>query len=808
MPVKTLELLEWSRLTQHLSTFAATKLGSLVTQRLVPPPTLDESQNLLKQTQEMAELESSQGSLSFEGVQDISASLERCARQGVLSGLELLHIATTLSAARQLRRAIDRSPTLVSLNTLVADLRTYPELEQEIHHAIDDQGEVTDRASEKLRIIRDRQQQNRQQVQRILQSILQRKASALQELLITQRGDRFVIPVKAAQKDAIPGIVHDASASGVTLYIEPQATVNFNNQLRQLARQEQEESERVRRILSEKVAAVQPELESLLDVVTQLDLAVARARYSYWLGGNIPTFIDRNHRAINLRQLRHPLLYWQEKHEQGAAVVPIDVVIPPHVKTVAVTGPNTGGKTVMLKNLGLAVLMAKAGLYIPAKDPVEIPWFDQVLADIGDEQSLQQSLSTFSGHIRRIQSMVEILTPGTLVLLDEVGAGTDPSEGTALAIALLKYLTEHTQLTIATTHFGELKTLKYQDSRFENASVEFDDVTLSPTYRLLWGIPGRSNALVIAKRLGLRSEIIQAAQQAIHHHNTDLNAVIADLETQRRNQEQKNKEAEHLLRHTEFLHRELTQKAAELKERERSLRQQQEQSVQAEIQAAKAEIAKVIRTLQRGPQTAQAAQRATQALGSLGAGTGVTAPQPQPQPQVQAYRPQVGDRIRIPRLGNTAEVISPATETGELTVRLGLMKLTVQLDEVESLTGEKAAPVAKTRPPSKPPSSTPSTSPSSPPPVEVNAGMNKAPEIRTSQNTLDIRGQRVSDAEILLDNAIASAQETLWIIHGHGTGKLRQGVQDYLSRHPRVESFDFAAQTDGGRGVTVARCRT
>ncbi|MCG9892381.1 MAG: endonuclease MutS2 [Thermosynechococcaceae cyanobacterium MS004] len=806
MPVKTLELLEWSRLTQHLSTFAATKLGSLVTQRLVPPPTLDESQNLLKQTQEMAELESSQGSLSFEGVQDISASLDRCARQGVLSGLELLHIATTLSAARQLRRAIDRSPTLVSLNTLVADLRTYPELEQEIHHAIDDQGEVTDRASEKLRIIRDRQQQNRQQVQRILQSILQRKASALQELLITQRGDRFVIPVKAAQKDAIPGIVHDASASGVTLYIEPQATVNFNNQLRQLARQEQEESERVRRILSEKVAAVQPELESLLDVVTQLDLAVARARYSYWLGGNIPTFIDRNHQAINLRQLRHPLLYWQEKHEQGAAVVPIDVVIPPHVKTVAVTGPNTGGKTVMLKNLGLAVLMAKAGLYIPAKDPVEIPWFDQVLADIGDEQSLQQSLSTFSGHIRRIQSMVEILTPGTLVLLDEVGAGTDPSEGTALAIALLKYLTEHTQLTIATTHFGELKTLKYQDSRFENASVEFDDVTLSPTYRLLWGIPGRSNALVIAERLGLRSEIIQAAQQAIHHHNADLNAVIADLETQRRNQEQKNKEAEHLLRHTEFLHRELTQKAAELKERERSLRQQQEQSVQAEIQAAKAEIAKVIRTLQQGPQTAQAAQRATQALGSLGAGTGVTAPQP--QPQVQAYRPQVGDRIRIPRLGNTAEVISPATETGELTVRLGLMKLTVQLDEVESLTGEKAAPVAKTRPPSKPPSTTPSPSPSSPPPVEVNAGMNKGPEIRTSQNTLDIRGQRVSDAEILLDNAIASAQETLWIIHGHGTGKLRQGVQDYLSRHPRVESFDFAAQTDGGRGVTVARCRT
>jgi DNA mismatch repair protein MutS2 len=788
MPVKTLELLEWPRLTHHLSTFAATKLGSLVTQRLIPPDSLQESQQLLQETQEMVELESQLlSSLSFDGVQDISASLERCVRQGVLSGIELLHIATTLSAARQLRRGIDRFPDLVRLNTLVADLRTFPELEQEIHYCIDDRGEVTDRASEKLATIRDRQQQNRQQVQRILQSILQRKAGALQELLITQRADRFVIPVKAAQKDAIPGIVHDASASGVTLYIEPQSTINFNNQLRQLARREQEESERIRRVLSEKVAAVQPELEVLIDIVTQLDLAVARARYSVWLGGNRPTFINREHQTMTLRQLRHPLLFWQQQHEQGAEVVPIDVVIQPHLKVVAVTGPNTGGKTVMLKNLGLAVLMAQAGLFVPAKDPVEIPWFDRVLADIGDEQSLQQSLSTFSGHIRRIQSMVEILTPGTLVLLDEVGAGTDPSEGTALAIALLKYLADHTQLTVATTHFGELKTLKYQDSRFENASVEFNDVTLSPTYRLLWGIPGRSNALVIAERLGLRTEIIRQAQDAIHHQNADLNEVIADLETQRRNQESKNKDAEHLLRHTEFLHRELERKSAELKERERSLRQQQEQTIQAEIQAAKAEIAKVIRTLQQGPQTAQAARRATQTLEGLGTQALATVPK---QVAPKGYRPQVGDRIRIPRLGSTADVISPVTEDGELTVRLGLMKLTVQLAEVESLSGEKAEPTVKTKP--------------APPPQEAP----KPLEIRTSQNTLDIRGQRVPDAEVVLENAIANARGPLWIIHGHGTGKLRHGVQEFLSRHPRVERFEFAEQTDGGSGVTVAYCRS
>ena len=649
MPAKTLDLLEWPRLTYHLSTFTMTKLGSLVTQQLTPPQSLLESQRLLTQTQEVVELESRTGSLSFDGVQDISGSLERAGRHGILSGLELLNIATTLSAARQLRRIVDKFPELVSINDLVSGLRTFPELEKEIHHCLDDHGDVEDRASDKIAEIRDRLRQTRQKVQQILQSILQRKGGALQELLITQRSDRSVLPVKAAQKDAVPGIVHDSSASGVTLYIEPQSTVSLNNLIRQLTRQEQVESERIRQMLTEKVAAVLPELELLLDIVTQLDLAVARARYSLWINGNPPTFIDRTHQSISLRRLYHPLLLWQQKHEQGADVVPIDVVIRPETIVVAITGPNTGGKTVTLKNLGLAVLMAKAGLFVPAKEPVELPWFDQVLADIGDEQSLQQNLSTFSGHIRRIQTMVETLTPSSLVLLDEVGAGTDPSEGTALAIALLRYLADHAQLTIATTHFGELKTLKYQDPRFENASVEFNDETLAPTYRLLWGIPGRSNALAIAQRLGLRIEIVESAQSTIHNDNSDLNEVIADLEKQRRTQEEKNKAAGHLLKHAESLHRELEQKTAELKARERELKQQQEADVQVAIQSAKSEIAQVIRTLQRGPQTAQAAQHATQTLGGVAQQALPSAAKKATVPK--GFMPKVGDRLRIPKLG-------------------------------------------------------------------------------------------------------------------------------------------------------------
>jgi DNA mismatch repair protein MutS2 len=833
--VDTLELLEWSRLCQHLSTFAATKLGAIAARSLKLPTNRDKSLELLAQTEEVYELETrlSQG-LSFEGVQDIGEALERAVRGGVLSGEELLAIATTLAGARNLRRAIDEHEDLTTLNQLVADLRTYPELEQEIHRCIDERGQVMDRASAKLAGIREQQRTLRDRVYDILQNLLQRKANAVQELLITQRADRFVIPVKAQQKDAIPGIVHDTSTSGATLYIEPQATVPLNNQLRQLQRQEEAEELAIRQALTDQVAAVHDDLERLLAIATSLDLATARARYSLWLGANPPRFIAWGTAAkpagldsgpspispepITLRQLRHPLLVWQHQHEQGSPVVPIDVVIQPQIRVVAITGPNTGGKTVTLKTLGLAVLMAKVGLFVPAKEPVELPWFDQVLADIGDEQSLQQSLSTFSGHIRRIVRILEALdhpsfsdptpesdsqpftddpattsplsvSPISLVLLDEVGAGTDPTEGSALAIALLQYLADHAGLTVATTHFGELKALKYQDARFENASVEFDDVSLSPTYRLLWGIPGRSNALAIALRLGLDAAIVAAAQTQVGGAQ-DVNQVIAGLEAQRRRQESKSQEAAQLLEQAEQLHRQVSQKAAALKAREQDLQLAQEQAIQEAIAQAKQEIASVIRHLQQGPMTAQAAQQATAELGQI-AERRLPSRQAQPKPK-PGFRPQVGDRVRIPRLGQTAEVLTAPNEDDEITVRFGLMKMTVSLTDIESLQGEKAV---ISQPPPQPVEAPPPPPVSAPPPL-----------IRTSRNTLDIRGSRVADAEPLIERAISQAHATgsLWIIHGHGTGKLRQGVHDFLQHHPLVERFELAPREAGGAGVTIA----
>ncbi|MDF5730238.1 MAG: endonuclease MutS2, partial [Rhizonema sp. PD38] len=851
-----LELLEWHRLCQHLSTFAATKLGLIAACHLPIPNSQRESEQLLAQTKEVYQLETRLTTgLSFEGIQDIGDSLERAELQGVLAGDELLAIATTLAGTRNLRRIIDNQPDLLILNQLIADLRTYPELEQEIHRCIDERGQVSDRASPTLSGIRDSMGQLRYQITRKLQGILQRQAGAVQEQLITQRGDRYVLPVKAPQKDAIPGIVHDTSTSGATLYIEPNAIVPLGNQLRQLVRREQVEEEAIRRLLTQQVAAVKSDLERLLAIATTLDLTTAKARYSLWLKANPPRFIDwEKNESITLRQLHHPLLVWQCQHEQGQPVIPVDLLIQPHIRVVTITGPNTGGKTVTLKTLGLAALMAKVGLFVPAREPVEIPWFDSVLADIGDEQSLQQSLSTFSGHIRRISRILNALdrdgerdlraigqalvavgedsesslvtpqrslgepqqatssslvipddstllgsigrTPHSLVLLDEVGAGTDPVEGSALAIALLKYLSEHAQLTIATTHFGELKALKYDDQRFENASVEFNESTLSPTYRLLWGIPGRSNALTIARRLGLKREVVEQAKTNVGGATDEVNQVIAGLEAQRRRQETKAAKAQELLQQAEKLYKEVSEKATSLQERESALRASQEIAIQQVIAQAKGEVASVIRRLQQGTPSAQNAQQATNALNQI---SEQFIPQAPPKPKI-GFVPKVGDRVSIPKLGQTAEVLTASNEDGEITVRFGLMKMTVKLNDVESLDGRKPEFVKEQKSRATDEQRGRAESKTMPPPQS-------SPAIRTSKNTVDLRGRRVADAELVLDKAISEATGPIWIIHGHGTGKLRQGIHVFLQQHPQVNRYEAAEPADGGTGVTIAHIK-
>ena len=802
---ETLNLLEWERLGQHLATFTATKMGAIAARNLPIPTSLADSKELLAQTQEIYGLEQNlEIRWTFEGITDVGDSLKRATLKGILSGKELLNIATTLAGMRRLRRIIDDCEELPVLKELVADIRTYPELEKAIHHCIDEAGKVTDRASPKLESIRHNLKEVRDRIYQKLQNIIQQKGGAIQEPVITQRGDRFVIPVKAGQKEQIPGITHDTSGTGGTFYIEPNSVVQMGNKRRQYLRQEEREEETILRQLTEKIAEVAEDLEYLLAIAMVLDLATARARYSFWLGANPPRFIQ-DKETITLRQLHHPLLVWQEKHEQGSPVIPINVQIKPDIRVIAITGPNTGGKTVTLKTLGLAALMAKVGLFVPAKEPVEIPWFEKILADIGDEQSIEQNLSTFSGHIRRIVRILEALEQATLspetrpptptpslILLDEVGAGTDPAEGSALAMALLNRLADQARLTIATTHYGELKALKYEDSRFENASVEFDDRTLSPTYRLLWGIPGRSNALSIAQRLGLDVDVIDEAKTRIGGLSQDVNDVIAGLEAQRRKQEEKAQEAQKLLQQTEKFYGEVTQKATALQEREQDLKRYQELEVQKAIADAKEEIAKVIRNLQKGNKSSQNAQKATEAINNIS--------QRQLPKKVKpkvSYQPKVGEKIRLSNLGQTAEVLEVSAEDEEVMVRFGLMKMTVAFRDIESLDGQKIETKVKEKKQAVTP---PPPQPSKPKDV---------PTIRTSKNTIDIRGSRVAEAEADLENAIAQATDSgiLWIIHGKGTGKLRQGVHEFLKRHPQIAKFELAPQKEGGSGVTLAHFR-
>lgn len=684
----TLELLEWQKLCRQVGSFAASKLGARA--ELEIGASFDQSMALLSLTREVYGLdEQLAGGISLEGVEDISGAIARSSKGGMLDPRELWQVATTLAGARNLRRQIDNAQNCDALKLMVQELRTYPELEQQIYQAIDEGGTVLDRASEKLANYRASMRQVRQQVLAGLQNLIQRKSNALQENIITQRSDRYVLAVKATHKDQIPGIVHDASASGLTIFVEPNGVVNGNNRLRQLERYEQTEVERILQGLSDRVREVSGDLERLLQVLTEIDLAIARARYGYWLKAQPPQLFDPCHDdsgATQLRQLRHPLLVWQEQREQGRAVVPITVKIEPITKVVVITGPNTGGKTATLKTVGLVALMAKAGMFVPAAEPVALPWFDQVLADIGDEQSLEQNLSTFSGHIRRIGGILAIATASSLVLLDEVGAGTDPTEGTAIAIALLEYLTTRVRLTIATTHFGELKMLKYKHEEFENASVEFDDLALAPTYRLLWGIPGRSNALAIARRLGLSEEILQPAQAHLGFGSIETNRLIAELENQRRQQHLATEKAVELLRDTERLHQEILEKSASLRSQYQELRHHQEQEILAAIAQAKKEIARVIRKLQAGDGSAGSAQWAEQRMGEIGK---LHLPSAQKTPPttgaIAPYQPQVGDRVRIIKLDKIGVVSSAPTSNGEIGLRLGQIKMSVHQSEVEKV---------------------------------------------------------------------------------------------------------------------------
>jgi DNA mismatch repair protein MutS2 len=803
---EALTLLEWPRLAGHVASFASTAAGRRCCEVLPLGASLAESRRLLAETSELLALDGlTEGGLSFQGVADIEATVLLCAKGGTAGGESLLELATTLAAARRLRRQIDDSELRPVTTALVDELRTLPELEQRLHFCLEEGGRVADRASPPLHGLRRQLAGVRADRRERLQELLRRYAPMLQDGVIAERNGRPVLAVKAGAGSQVPGLVHDSSASGSTVFIEPQAVIPLGNRIRELEGQERELELAVLTELSALVGEEAEALQQLQRVLLRLDAALARARYGQWLGAVRPELADGARAPFQFTDLRHPLLLWQQRREQGGTVVPVTVQVSEALRVVAITGPNTGGKTVTLKSVGLAALMARAGLFLPCSGTPQLPWCARVLADIGDEQSLQQSLSTFSGHIRRIARILEVLpapevaaapagppAAAALVLLDEVGAGTDPTEGSALATALLQHLADRARLTIATTHFGELKALKYADPRFENASVAFDVDTLSPTYRLLWGIPGRSNALAIARRLGLEEAVLQRAElQLAPRGEGDVNQVIAGLENQRQRQQEAAEEAAVILARTELLHEELLLRWQQQKEQSAELQEQRRQELERSIRNGQQEVRRIIRRLRQGERgrgrgdsrsLGETARQAGQRLKGL-------EQQHRPTPERrehQGWMPAVGDRVRLLALGKAAEVLAISSDGRELTVRCGVLRSTVELAAIEGLHGEKPEP------------------PKLQVVVKGQRGLGgRSPDVRTERNTVDVRGLRVHEAEAAVEEHLRGASGPVWVIHGIGTGKLKRGLRAWLDTVPYVERVNDAAQGDGGSGCSV-----
>ena len=783
--LESLNLLEWPTVCSHLSTFAVTQQGRKRCESFNLPLNISLSQELLCQTLEIGALDITlDGGISFQGIHDLENILLICSKGGVATGEDLLKVAETLRAARKLRKLIFNQLIRPRLSELLIDVATLPDLQKLLEFGLDEGGRIADRASTKLSELRLHREAERIQRKDILQDILRKYSGLLQDNIISERYGRPVLAFKAGSSDQVKGMVHDSSASGNTIYVEPQAVISIGNRLAKIDSEISDEERRLLADWSKEVGFNADVIAYLGEILLQIEFALSRARYSKWLNG-VPAILDENENTLfEIKDFRHPLLVWNDFHEKKNTVVPTTFDVPSDLKVVAITGPNTGGKTVALKSIGLAVLMAKAGILLPCNGTPRLPWCKNILADIGDEQSLQQNLSTFSGHILRISRILDAIasSPGTtLVLLDEVGAGTDPSEGTALAMALLKIMADRARLTIATTHFGELKAMKYSDSRFENASVSFDSETIKPTFHLQWGIPGRSNAIEISKRLGLDSEVIKIAQKFINPQSVDnVNQVIKGLEKQRERQQSAAEDAAALLAKTELLHEELLDRWQKQRQRSDEVNEKGRLSLESSIREGQKEVRHLIKRLRDQNANGETARLAGQRLRQMEKGSrGDRRIQHRP-----GWSPKIGEKVRLTSIGKAGEIISFSDDGMQLTVLCGVFRSTVNLNEIESLDGQKVS-LNKV--------------------VKINSSQVRKnfSLVRTKKNTLDVRGLRVHEAESVIEEKLRNCSGALWVIHGIGSGKLKKGLREWFNTLSYIEKVVDAEPYDGGPGCSV-----
>ncbi|WP_102411350.1 endonuclease MutS2 [Beduinella massiliensis] len=786
MTERSLRVLEFTKIREQIKELTVSDMGREIAGALVPSANLSEIRYAQEETEEAHVLLTYLGEQPIVPFPDIRQTLKLAEIGATLSPRALLDAAACMRAARAARDVIvtDRENT-PNLRAAASRLSTFRQLEEEITSAIISEEEISDHASPELADIRRHIRGCNERVREKLNSMIHSSAyqKYLQEPIITMRGDRFVIPVKQEYRANVPGLVHDQSATGATVFVEPMAVLEITSDLKQWQAREKAEIERILQALSARIAPESEAMQGNLDILARLDFAFAKAGLSRRMYGCAPKINEEGY--VRIVRGRHPLI-------DPDKVVPSDIWLGKDFTTLVITGPNTGGKTVTLKTVGLFCLMAQAGLHVPAELGTEIAVFDDVFADIGDEQSIEQSLSTFSSHMKNIVSILGNVTERSLVLFDELGAGTDPTEGAALAQAILSKLLKRKIRTMATTHYSELKEYAMTTAGVENASVEFDVATLRPTYRLSIGIPGKSNAFDISKKLGLEEAIIEDAKQLLSGEQVRFEDVIANAEYHRQIAEKERQIAEEARAEMVAIRNQAE------RERERLERQRDEA-----IRKAKEQARRILEDARRESETLIAELRR---MKKEGAGTpeheiqrlksrlnenidavseALTQPVDRVSPPPRNLKP--GDRVRIVHLGTEATVLAAPDAKGEVQLQAGVMKLKVHITQLQLPKAEPAGAQAQKK----------------------KGGVRSNVDIATRavRQELDIRGMAVDEAlpevDKFLDDAMLSGLGEVNIIHGKGTGVLRAGVQDALRRNPRVKSYRLGVYGEGESGVTV-----
>ncbi len=784
---RTLERLEWSQLVTRLAGHTRTPRARL---RLELQPgslfeaTATGARERLAETGEARAILAEDEIPPISGVREIEPFLERLSKDGLLSGAELVAIGTSLNATHETIRFLharsERAPTLAALSDALVELR---DLADEIAGALEGDGEVRDQASRELaaarREVRELTGSAKERVERMLRQPEIR--SILQDDYYTIRGDRFVLPVRADFRGRMDGIVHDASSSGTTVFIEPQALVELNNRLKEAELTVLRETRRVLQALSHQAAPVAADLSANLELLAEIDLAFARGRLALEQEAVAPILDEGG--VFDLPLLRHPLLPPEES-------VPNDVRLGSGYHVLVISGPNAGGKTVAMKAVALATLMARAGLHVPAAPGARIGDVSRVLADIGDEQDIRQSLSTFSAHMANLSRIVDEADHQSLVVLDEIGVGTDPGEGAALAQAVLEALADRGARVITTTHYNLLKEMADVDQRFENASVEFDERTLAPTYRLKLGTPGSSSATAVASRMGMPQSVLDRANALLEREDRQLDRLLTELSAHRASLERERREAQELREEGEAARDQYRAKLERLQERRDKLFDSMRTELDGSFQQAHAEVASVIRELQRKGSAQEAARAREKLLALESKAREVESQQreraPEPEaPKVAALdwnRARPGDAVAVPG-GRNGTLQSLPDRRGRVTVQVGGARLTLRADQVGGASSpEKSARTLHIQ--------------ATPPPA-------------SGGSSVDVRGLRVDEAlsrvEKALDDATRSGLPALSIVHGIGKGALQGAIREHLARLPHVHGFEAGDPEAGGQGVTLAR---